>query len=89
MIVCRCVQVCREQSSRLEYLASVMLSYSKSTFAKDCFQWTKCVVKYLYDVYSSLSDIMIAFLVEVSVIAFLVDVSFIAFLFDVSSILPC
>ncbi|ESO09038.1 hypothetical protein HELRODRAFT_109994 [Helobdella robusta] len=49
----------------LEHLASVMISYSQRTFKKDCTQWTKCVIKYLFDVYSSISDAVIAFLVEV------------------------
>lgn len=58
-------EMCSRQSSRLENLATVMMQYSQGTFAKGCFQWTKCVVKYLYDVYSFLSDSMIAFLVEI------------------------
>ena len=49
----------------LENLNKVMSLYSRGTFGKDSFQWTKCVVKYLYDVYSDLSNQMIAFLVEV------------------------
>ncbi len=51
---------------RLENLNKVMTLYSRGTFGKDSFQWTKCVVKYLYDVYSDLSNHMVAFLVEVS-----------------------
>ena len=50
---------------RLENLNKVMTLYSRGTFGKDSFQWTKCVVKYLYDVYSDLSNQMVAFLVEV------------------------
>ncbi len=56
-------QMCDEH---LENLNKVMSLYSRGTFGKDSFQWTKCVVKYLYDVYSDLSNQMIAFLVEVS-----------------------
>ena len=54
-----------EQSDKLDNLATVMTFYSRGTFAKDNFQWTKCVIKYLYDVYSNLSTPMVAFLVEV------------------------
>lgn len=39
--------------------------YSRRTFSKESFQWTKCVVKYLYDTYSHLSLNMLTFLVEV------------------------
>lgn len=39
--------------------------YSRRTFCKESFQWTKCVVKYLYDTYSYLSLPMLTFLVEV------------------------
>lgn len=42
-----------------------MTLYSRRTFSKESFQWTKCVVKYLYDAYSHLSHNMLAFLVEV------------------------
>jgi len=51
---------------KLENLATVMTLYSRRTFSKESFQWTKCVVKYLYDAYSHLSHNMLAFLVEVS-----------------------
>lgn len=50
---------------KLENLATVMTLYSRRTFSKESFQWTKCVVKYLYDAYSHLSHNMLAFLVEV------------------------
>jgi len=43
-----------------------MTQYSRQTFMKGAFQWTKCVVHHLYSVYSSVSDQIIAFLVEVS-----------------------
>ena len=59
-------KVCQEQSPRLDNLATVMTQYSRQLFTKGAFQWTKCVVHHLYAVYSSLSDQMIAFLVEVS-----------------------
>ena len=57
--------MCMEQSSKLDNLATVMQLYSHGTFGKDKFQWTKCVVKYLFDVYMELSGQMVAFLVEV------------------------
>uniref|UniRef100_A0A1B6DZ54 Protein furry n=1 Tax=Clastoptera arizonana TaxID=38151 RepID=A0A1B6DZ54_9HEMI len=58
-------QVSTEKSKKLENLATVMTLYSRRTFSKESFQWTKCVVKYLYDTYSHLSLNMLAFLVEV------------------------
>lgn len=39
--------------------------YSRRTFSKESFQWTKCVIKYLYDTYYHLSLNMLTFLVEV------------------------
>lgn len=42
-----------------------MTLYSRRNFSKESFQWTKCVVKYLWDTYSHLSMQMLAFLVEV------------------------
>lgn len=39
--------------------------YSRRTFSKESFQWTKCVVKYLHDTYSHLSLNMLSFLIEV------------------------
>ncbi|VVC32584.1 Hypothetical protein CINCED_3A005220 [Cinara cedri] len=60
-------QLCTNKSmNKLENLATVMTLYSRRTFSKESFQWTKCVVKYLYDAYSHLSHNMLAFLVEVS-----------------------
>lgn len=41
-----------------------MTLYSRRNFSKESFQWTKCVVKYLYDTYAHLSLNMLAFLVE-------------------------
>ena len=58
--------MCMEQPGKLDNLATVMTLYSRGVFGKDNFQWTKCVIKYLYDVYSNLSSCMITFLVEVS-----------------------
>ncbi|XP_025416970.1 protein furry isoform X3 [Sipha flava] len=58
-------QLCTNKSMKLENLATVMTLYSRRTFSKESFQWTKCVVKYLYDAYSHLSHNMLAFLVEV------------------------
>jgi hypothetical protein len=57
--------VCQSYSPRLDNLATVMTQYSRQAFTKGAFQWTKCVVHHLYAVYSSLSDQMVAFLVEV------------------------
>jgi hypothetical protein len=54
-----------EQANQLDNLAKVMTLYSQGTFNKDSLQWTKCVVKYVYDVYSHLEDTIIVFLVEV------------------------
>lgn len=54
-----------EKSKKLENLATVMTLYSRRTFSKESFQWTKCVVKYLYDTYAHLSLNMLTFLVEV------------------------
>lgn len=42
-----------------------MTLYSRRTFSKESFQWTKCVVKYLHDTYSQVSMTMLTFLVEV------------------------
>ena len=58
--------MCGEQSQKLDNLGTVMTLYSRGTFGKDSFQWTKCVVKYLYDVYNNMSDSLVALLVEVS-----------------------
>lgn len=48
-----------------------MTLYSRRTFSKESFQWTKCVVKYLYDTYAHLSLNMLAFLVEVKLSTFI------------------
>jgi hypothetical protein len=58
-------RVSTEKSKKLENLSTVMTLYSRRTFNKESFQWTKCVVKYLYDTYSHLSLSMLGFLVEV------------------------
>lgn len=42
-----------------------MTLYSRRNFSKESFQWTKCVVKYLYDTYAHLSLNILSFLVEV------------------------
>ena len=57
--------MCAEQP-HLDNLRTVMDLYSRGTFGKDSHQWTRCVVKYLYDAYADLSDTMIALMVEVS-----------------------
>merc|ERR1719410_2235450 len=58
-------RVSTEKSKKLENLSTVMTLYSRRTFRKESFQWTKCVVKYLYDSYSHYSLSMLGFLVEV------------------------
>ncbi|KAI1301913.1 Protein furry -like protein-like [Halotydeus destructor] len=58
-------QWCSEKSSKLENLATVMTLYSRRSFSKECFQWTKCVVKYLYDAYSPVFLDVTSFLVDV------------------------
>ncbi|CAB3359556.1 Hypothetical predicted protein [Cloeon dipterum] len=58
-------QVSAEKSKKLENLGTVMSLYSRRTFSKESFQWTKCVVKYLYDTYAHFGLTMLAFLVEV------------------------
>lgn len=55
-----------EKSKKLENLATVMTLYSRRTFSKESFQWTKCVVKYLMDTYTHMSIPVMTFLVEVS-----------------------
>lgn len=57
--------VAGEMGSKLENLGTVMTLYSRKTFSKESFQWTKCVVKYLYDTYAHLGINMLAFLIEV------------------------
>ncbi|WAQ97896.1 FRYL-like protein [Mya arenaria] len=37
-------QMCSQKSDRLNNLGTVMSLYSRGTFSKDSFQWTKCVV---------------------------------------------
>lgn len=59
-------QWCTEQSTKLDNLATVMTLYSRRSFSKECFQWTKCVVKYLYDAYSHAFLGIINFLTEVT-----------------------
>ncbi|XP_012945432.1 protein furry homolog isoform X2 [Aplysia californica] len=61
----RVAQVCNHQGDRLSNLATVMSLYSRGTFGKDSFQWTKCVVKYLLDEYAPSAVSMVSFLVEV------------------------
>ncbi|KAJ8924572.1 hypothetical protein NQ315_000721 [Exocentrus adspersus] len=58
-------QVSVEKSKKLENLGTVMNLYSRRTFSKESFQWTKCVVKYLHDTYSHLSLNMLSFLIEI------------------------
>ncbi|XP_062543394.1 protein furry isoform X2 [Armigeres subalbatus] len=58
-------QVSSEMGLKLENLGTVMTLYSRKTFSKESFQWTKCVVKYLYDTYAHMGLHMLAFLTEV------------------------
>ncbi|XP_055840446.1 protein furry isoform X2 [Episyrphus balteatus] len=58
-------QVSSELGAKLENLGTVMTLYSRKTFCKESFQWTKCVVKYLYDTYAHMGLHMLAFLIEV------------------------
>lgn len=57
--------VSTELGAKLENLSTVMTLYSRKTFSKEPFQWTKCVVKYLYDTYAYMGLHMLAFLIEV------------------------
>ena len=62
---------CNEHSNiNLENLATVMTLYSKHCFSKENSQWTKCVVKYLYDAYPGSFVMIISFLVEVRIMFF-------------------
>ncbi|XP_039484848.1 protein furry isoform X11 [Drosophila santomea] len=58
-------QVSTELGAKLENLGTVMTLYSRKTFCKESFQWTKCVVKYLHDTYAHMGLHMVAFLIEV------------------------
>lgn len=49
-------QVSSELGAKLENLGTVMTLYSRKTFSKESFQWTKCVVKYLYDTYAHMGE---------------------------------
>ena len=55
-----------DKSPKLENLATVMNLYSRRSFNKESFQWTKCIVKYLFDAFSHVFDKLLSFLVEVS-----------------------
>lgn len=50
-------QVSSELGAKLENLGTVMTLYSRKTFSKESFQWTKCVVKYLYDTYAHMGKL--------------------------------
>lgn len=50
-------QVSSELGTKLENLGTVMTLYSRKTFSKESFQWTKCVVKYLYDTYAYMGTV--------------------------------
>ena len=56
--------MCKEVDD-LKNLKHMMELYTRGTFGKDSYQWCKCVVKYVYDIYTDISDSVIPFLVEV------------------------
>ncbi|XP_070197468.1 protein furry-like isoform X3 [Littorina saxatilis] len=58
-------QMCSQQSEDLTNLATVMSLYSRGTFGKDSVQWTKCVIKYLLDVYACSALTLVSYMVEV------------------------
>ena len=45
-------KICSQKFDRPDNLGTVMSLYSRGTFGKDSSQWTKCVVKYVHDVYT-------------------------------------
>jgi len=47
------------------HLATVMSLYAKRSFSKESMQWTKCVIKYLYDSYGSLAPTLLAVLLDI------------------------
>lgn len=49
----------------LENLATVMRLYSRRSFTRECFQWTKCIVKYLNDVYSEVTGRVLSLMSEI------------------------
>ena len=59
------LQMALEISNKLDNLATVMRLYSRGTFGKDAHQWTKCVVKYLTDIYETEHLHVITLLLEV------------------------
>ena len=67
--------MCAQKSDKLNNLGTVMSLYSRGTFNKDSFQWTKCVVKYLHDVYAQAILSIVSFLVEVSNLVYTLTLS--------------
>jgi len=49
----------------LQHLSTVMTLYSRRSFSKESMQWTKCVIKYLYDSYGHLAPLLLGFLLDV------------------------
>ncbi|KHJ49277.1 hypothetical protein D918_00402 [Trichuris suis] len=49
----------------LEHLATIMRLYQKRPFRKECTQWTKCIIKYLNDLYPTMTIGMLTFLTEI------------------------
>ena len=42
-----------------------MTLYSRRSFSKESLQWTKCVVKYLFDSYAHLASLLLCYLLDV------------------------
>ncbi|XP_067945247.1 protein furry homolog-like [Watersipora subatra] len=58
-------QMALEITNKLDNLATVMRLYSRGAFGKDAHQWTKCVVKYLTDIYDTEYLHIVTLLLEV------------------------
>lgn len=55
----------RSPVGKIDNLATVMTLYRRRMFNKEPFQWAKCVVKYLYDVYPHVFPSIMDYLVDV------------------------
>ena len=62
------VQECKDVDD-LQNLKHMMILYSRGSFGKQSDQWTKCVIKYLYDAYDEGSEMLLAFLIEVCTVS--------------------
>lgn len=78
-------QVSSELGTKLENLGTVMTLYSRKTFSKESFQWTKCVVKYLYDTYAHMGNSFdrISFLINIIMEIYFTGLHMLAFLIEV------